>query len=127
MTEQTATPTTISAIIDPLDKHPDLTAEYATYLLGSIPQWLAAYIDTPTPAPLAEFMLECYGYGGSPMGGTVSEAGVYSYPEDPDLYPLVSITLDDKTVLFYLYSITTVIEDNNAPPTGDNVTTYRFD
>tara|TARA_R110002033_G_scaffold24235_2_gene56678 strand:+ start:147 stop:533 length:387 start_codon:yes stop_codon:yes gene_type:complete len=123
----TDTPLQINAIIDPLDKHPELTTTEVGYYLGSIPEWIANYIDTPTAEPLSEFMLHSYGFGGAPMGGTVNDAGVYSYPEDPDLYPLVSLTVEDKTVLLYAYSITTIIEDNTAPLEADNVTTYRFD
>lgn len=119
---------TITLTIDPLDKHPDLEQEHLMYLLANVPNWLSTYDATKEARPLHEYMADCYGYGGSPMtGGTITIAGVYKYPDDPELYPLAYLRCGEHTVIAYPHEIFAIIEDNSQPPTGDNVKTYRFD
>ena len=45
-------------------------------------------------------------YIGDMEGGTINDEGVYQYPEDPDLHPLVEWSLDSGTkVYMYQYAI----------------------
>lgn len=47
-----------------------------------------------------------YGYPVSELGGTVEENGVYKYPEDPDLLPLVVAKVSPyKSVCIYTHGI----------------------
>jgi hypothetical protein len=58
-----------------------------------------------TTEAMFKAMTKTYGFGSYPMdGGTVDpETGVYSYPEDPDLAPLVKLELPENPVTVYVY------------------------
>lgn len=40
-----------------------------------------------------------------PMGGTIDHNGIYKYPEDPPLHPLLMISRDNDIMYFYEYDI----------------------
>lgn len=99
--------------VDPLKKYPDVKKGRLVEACGLIPAFVAeAEIGLGEGAPLEALhraVMEIYGYGlGHPMtGGEVTPEGVYTYPEDPDLYPLVSLqTAQGHEVLIYQYAIT---------------------
>lgn len=72
---------------------------------------------------VAQAMNDVYGCGGFmyPMGGDVDPVtGVYSYPGDDDLFPLVDIRSHHLRVLVYPYGIVALTD-------GDRVKTARFD
>jgi hypothetical protein len=72
---------------------------------------------------VAQAMTDVYGMGGFmyPMGGDVDPVtGVYSYPGEADLFPLVDIRSNDLRVLVYPYGIVALTD-------GDRVKTARFD
>lgn len=53
---------------------------------------------------IKETLIGAYGYGVYEMtGSTVDDQGVHSYPEDPDLYPLISITDTETSEIVYVY------------------------
>ena len=72
---------------------------------------------------VAQSMNDVYGFGGFsyPMGGDVdSVSGVYSYPGDPDQFPLVDIRTHGLRLLVYPYGIVALTD-------GDRTKTARFD
>ena len=72
---------------------------------------------------VAQAMNDVYGMGGFmyPMGGDIDPVtGVYSYPGEADLFPLVDIRSNDLRVLVYPYGIVALTD-------GDRVKTARFD
>ena len=72
---------------------------------------------------VAQAMNDVYGMGGFmyPMGGDVDPVtGVYSYPGEADLFPLVDIRSHQLRVLVYPYGIVALTD-------GDRVKTARFD
>tara|TARA_R100001480_G_scaffold46235_1_gene59411 strand:+ start:2477 stop:2875 length:399 start_codon:yes stop_codon:yes gene_type:complete len=72
---------------------------------------------------VAQAMNDVYGMGGFmyPMGGEVDPVtGVYSYPGESDLFPLVDIRSHQLRVLVYPYGIVALTD-------GDCVKTARFD
>lgn len=106
---------------DPLKKHGNLSKEYIMEMMGMIPTFIHTAVSDPDSS-LADGMMEAYGFGGPPMkGSTVSPEGVYSYPEDPDLFPLAVITTERGQVFIYHYGIVTIRE-----PDKDDIT-YRMD
>lgn len=57
-----------------------------------------------TDLDLVESLEKSYGFGKLfKMGGKVLENGVYTYPQDDDLYPLIKITLESGCT-FYQYA-----------------------
>ena len=81
--------------------------------LGILPQWAAQAYDFDNN--FKDALIHNYGcfYGGAMEGGTVDSEGVYSYPEDPDLYPLAVMTAPYTTdkVFFYEYSMVGVLTE----------------
>ena len=72
---------------------------------------------------VAQAMNDIYGMGGFsyPMGGAVDPVtGVYSYPGDSDLFPLVDIRTHGLRLLVYPYGIVALTD-------GDRTKTARFD
>lgn len=60
---------------------------------------------------LASHMDALYQFGGfnvHPMGGTLTDQGVYQYPEDDDLDPLVILEQDEFQCLIFEYGITAI-------------------
>lgn len=73
--------------------------------LGYTPYWLKDAIENGarTQDEYIQHCLACYGFGSYPMtGGEVKPDGMYSYPDDPDMPPLISWRLPGG-VMFYQY------------------------
>jgi hypothetical protein len=94
--------------LDPLDQYKDYTVPQMAEWLGFLPGWV---INPAHQAePLAEALKNQYGFG--PLtemkGGYVDEAGVYHYPDDEDLYPLVAIERGWEMFYQYPYAIVAI-------------------
>lgn len=63
---------------------------------GFVLGWVVAHEPTVSNMTLKEHLEACYGFGElhEMKGGEVTESGIYKYPEDPDMHPLVFITLE---------------------------------
>ena len=74
-------------------------------MMGLIPAW---FTDKPQEKTMEEWCCENYGHVGGwyPMkGGFVNELGVYSYPEDPDLFPFGRIETENEVMYAYSHAI----------------------
>ena len=62
------------------------------------------------PEAFQKQMVSIYGFGDYRMDGTVDSEGVYNYPEDPPLHPLVALSYPENPieVLIYQYAILAV-------------------
>jgi hypothetical protein len=101
--------------------YPNVTREH----LGLLPEFFmeATHVSGgpvyDTLQLVADAMDSLYGYGGFrfPFDGTVTDTGVYTTPEDPDLTPYATITYLDKYTLYcYPYAIT-ALRDNETGET----------
>ena len=97
--------------------YPDVTREH----LGLVPEFFlqALHYGGDTLQTVADAMDSIYGYGGFrfPFEGTVTDTGVYTAPEDPDLTPYATVTYLDKYTLYcYPYAIT-ALRDNETGET----------
>ena len=101
-------PGVIKVTTDPLDYHTIPPTSQRTVLdiaqeCGIIINWC---INRDPGDSFHETLDKRYRYGMYEMkGGTISEEGVHSYPEDPDLYPLCEVRQDDEVVWVYEYGI----------------------
>lgn len=84
-------------------------------LAGLIPHWAATYHHTC--GTLREYFERCYTFGLSYHdGGAVvldqlgNGDGVYNYPEDPPLYPIMKIETGDAICYVYEYGLISFIE-----------------
>ena len=107
----------------------DETEEHCKKWAGYIPHIFAEAVmlsderGKVTLDTVAQAMNDVYGMGGFmyPMGGDVDPVtGVYSYPGESDLFPLVDIRSHHLRVLVYPYGIVALTD-------GDRVKTARFD
>ena len=97
------------------EDYPNVTREY----LGLIPEFFmeAVQYGGDTLDTVADAMDSLYGYGGFrfPFDGTVTDTGVYTTPDDPDLQPYATISyLDRFTMYCYPYAITAIRDDDTG-------------
>ena len=97
--------------IDPLNHYPDMTHADIIESLGLIPPWVAE--AEATGQTIKASLIENYGpfYMGDMTGGTIDGDGVYTYPDDPPLYPLVKAEHNGETFYQYHYGIVAVTTD----------------
>lgn len=109
--------------LDPLEKFQKARPSDLIEAMGLIPYFVveAATEGPEGAAGVLEAMNNAYGFaiGGNMTGGTVSEEGVYQYPEDPDLYPYARFTLsgpdgDIADVFVYPYAIVAVRDNKET-------------
>lgn len=100
-------------IYDPLDKYPDVPIKHFTEMCTVIYHW--ALIASTSGKPMIDIIHQHYGYPLDPFtGGTVTVNGVYSYPEDPDLYPICKIILHEEIIFYYEYEMMTIRNKQNG-------------
>lgn len=77
---------------------------------GLIPHWVVSWNKEPEAGPKAlfDFLDITYGFGMHKMGGTLDADGTYRYPQDPPLYPLISMETRDGTLYQYDYGIVAI-------------------
>ena len=89
---------------DPLNMFMNVSDSDLGNLCSVIYHW--AGIALIANMPMREVIHRHYGYALDPMeGGSVTENGLYSYPSDPDLYPLCKIEMSQEIIFFYEYEI----------------------
>ena len=88
--------TALVTTTDPLQQFKGVPQGRLIAATGLIPFFVQdVAMSVPVDATEAfDMMVECYGFPAEDMlpkgKGEVSDRGVYSYPEDPDLHPMVS-------------------------------------
>ena len=92
--------------VDPTGHYPDVKPTRLLGAGGFVFFWAAEAFTRPES--IRETLENRYGFGSLfPMDMTISPTGVLSYPEDPDLYPLFSITGtrpgSSTEEVFYMY------------------------
>ena len=90
--------------IDPLNKYSETRQDHIIESLGLIPQFVnnPMYVDKS----LKETLDLSYGFGLHKMyGGKVEEDGRFTYPEDPDLYPLAKMIRGNEYLYQYPHAI----------------------
>ncbi len=107
--------------IDQHKKYQERGREWIEWNLGRLPEMIVYALSKPD-ATLADSMLKAYQFGGDPLtGGTLLADGVYSYPEDPLLYPFARCSTDRGEFFMYPYGIVAICEEGKAD------VIYRFD
>jgi hypothetical protein len=118
---------TVHLEIDPLNAYPAgvVNPEHG----GLIPSFFVTAFErlhvneqAPSLDNVAQAMDDIYRFGGFcyPLGGSVDPDGVYTYPQDPDLYPLLKMTCEGLTLYVYEYGIVALTD-------GARTLTARFD
>ena len=98
----------IEITVDPLNKFYKHTQNEIMELCGIIPHFVVA--KNYRHYRLKEALESQYGFPVYEIEeATISPEGVYSYPEDPDMYPLIKMTRDGETFYQYAYGIVAVI------------------
>lgn len=102
--------------LDPKGKHVEYSEDHIKSMLGLIPNFiLQAQRDMEIEQySFAEAMEKQYGWPAGKMEGTVVD-GVYSYPSDPDLYPLAEYNCGEGITLYqYEYGIIAYVEPDKT-------------
>ena len=120
----------MSVTVDPSGKYKGIKPGKIWQSLGLIPYFVNSVAMTPdvdTTEAAAQILLDAYGFGFSvdhnmvDHGSQIDKDGVYSYPEDPDLYPLVQFEVQNG-IKIYVYEYALVGVDD-----GETQWMARFD
>lgn len=92
-------------IVDPTSHFEGAPLDYLSGLIGIIPTFI---FDDPNVVDMA---VDHYGMPSTPIsGGTFADNGVYSYPEDPDLFPVAACIAGGKKIFIYRYGLIAFID-----------------
>jgi len=114
---------------DPTGSFPHADESLLQEAAGIIPHFFATALErahvreeAPTLGRVSDYMSDIYGFGGFayPMGGDVSEDGVYQYAGEPDLPPVAAMSGEGLRLYVYEYGITALTD-------GERTVTGRFD
>lgn len=78
---------------------------------GLIPGWIMDWtLNHSTDLPLRDYLDQTYGFGLYDMGpkASIDADGVYRYPGDSDLYPLISFSTPIGKLYMYQYAIVAI-------------------
>ena len=114
---------------DPTGSFPHAGESFLQEAAGIIPHFFATALErahvreeAPTLDRIADYMTDVYGFGGFayPMGGELTEDGVYQYAGEPELAPIATISGEGLRLYIYEYGITALTD-------GERTVTGRFD
>jgi hypothetical protein len=99
-------------IADPLQHfNPDAISEIKDRV-GILPLWafetmtLARDVEVITTQDITKSMTDLYGYGVyESVEAKIDDFGIYTYPEDPDMYPLAFMNFYGCDFLFYEHAM----------------------
>lgn len=122
----------MTVTIDPQGKYKGIKPGKIWQSLGLIPYFINSVAMTPdvdTTEAAAQILVDAYGFAiGGPEynmveqgGAQIDKDGVYSYPEDPDLYPLVQFEVQNG-ITIYVYEYALIGVDD-----GETQWMQRFD
>jgi hypothetical protein len=98
--------------VDPLNKFPHASQNELIYSCGFLTGWIMQADSTET---IKEALLRNYAYFmGEMKGGTLSNDGVFSYPEDEDLYPVALFELDGEKCFIFPHAIVGIINKDGS-------------
>lgn len=92
------------------NQHYNHSAAEIAEICGILPYWVIQYENSKLTTGLLSYMQQCYGYPAQELtGGSVSSEGVFSFPGDPELYPLLKMQTGDETYYQYPYALLAIV------------------
>jgi hypothetical protein len=104
--------------IDPLNKFHDARSEQALVdACGFLIGWAVLGPEDENQESMENNLLDSYPFfmGWLDSDAVVDDIGEYTYPEDPPMYPLVSLHRGTETIHFYQYAMVAVRPDADTP------------
>ena len=98
---------------DPFDQFTNYTNSELNNTLGFLPGWVVnpEYFEFN----LIEALNKQYNFGLFESKETIiTEDGIYKYPGDPDLYPIIKIVRGKETFYQYLYGLIGIIKEDGT-------------
>lgn len=90
---------------DPLNSYSHMSPQEIFETCGILPHWVAQWEASGLP-DLPNYMQKCYGYETSHLeGATITPEGMFQFPGDPDLPPMIRIDLEGTTYFQYPYAL----------------------
>ena len=114
---------------DPTGSFANADESFLQEAAGIIPHFFATALErahvreeSPTLERIALYMTDLHGFGGFvyPLGGELTEDGMYQYAGDPELAPISTISGEGLRLYIYDYGITALTD-------GERTITGRFD
>ena len=120
-------PLSIRVTPDPLKKHKGLTLEDIDQQTRPLVALMVLHHDDAHTQPLAEYFKGRPNYYRELKGCIITIAGVLKLGAAlTDRLPLAYLQCGGKTVILYPHNFIAIIENNKAPPAGDNVSVHLF-
>lgn len=100
----------VKTTVDPMGKYPNASGEQIFLACGQVPVWLND-LNNPDHESIKSIFSRFYVFGVfETKGGIVDEEGVYKYPNDPDLYPLIKMERGNEIVYQYRSGLVSIID-----------------
>jgi len=98
--------------MDPLNKFQDMSKVHIMNNLGYVPSWAGniEYKDLPLKDALEIQYQPLYEI----KGGIVDENGIYKFPGDPELYPLIKLTRNDEILYQYIFGMVSIVQEDGS-------------
>jgi hypothetical protein len=93
--------------MDPLHKYPHLDPDDMMESLGVLPIWAR---DKRPQESYEDCFKRCYDFWIGDIGGEteIAEDGTYSYPDDPDMFPVMRMWDEKEEVFFYPHALVAI-------------------
>jgi hypothetical protein len=88
--------------VDPTGHFDGVEQERLFQAAGYLPGWV---LSCPDDYDMERWVREQYQFPAMDMSGTMTDDGIYKYPEDPDLHPMFKMWNHETTVYFYQHAI----------------------
>jgi hypothetical protein len=104
--------------IDPLNKFPNVDPMQISAMCGFLPSWIyetELMHDTNNDVTMKDRLIANYPfYMGEMNGGELTNDGVYKYPGDEDLFPLVRFSFNGELCFIFQYSMVGTISKDGS-------------
>ena len=108
----------IEMSIDPMEKFPGIGPNDLYEMGGYLNSWIreTEFLHTEDrPVTMKDSLLAHYPYFmGEMTGGTLSEKGVFSFPGDPDLYPVIKYYFGEEKCFIFRHAIVGIINEDGS-------------
>jgi len=102
--------------VDPKNHWPNVSASRLLEVPGTLLPWA---IETEEGESVRDSFERNYCCPVFEMQGEITDDGLFTYPGDPDLYPVVLLMTEKEDVFFYQYAIVAILNKD----TGDTFIT----
>ena len=96
--------------LDPCQRYPNLAGESAIAILGVLFSWSLRDEDDDLQTVFDRY----YQFSSGWNEATLNKQSAFTYPSDPDLYPIATVIRGEETCHFYPYSLVAIVQPDGT-------------